>query len=209
MEYRPIITNGIADIQDTISKGYSNVEEVVFDSIEKSAKSIGEIASDGWNRIENRREKMTDSPYDFALIKVDYFYRGSSMGVEFPNLPIDQISRIDYGYSSELVQYCRASLYIADELAGEDFDFVLLVPAVEKGGLLNIVAEELFGVSGYTPFWGAHNNLLGWYTDEASIQKEIQAIREAMRRGEPDYALQYNAKVRRRFGRIEIRENNQ
>jgi len=92
---------------------------------------------------------FADSPYDFALIKVDYFYRGSSMGVEFPNLPIDQISRIDYGYSSELAQYCRASLYIADELAGEDFDFVLLVPAVEKGGLLNIVAEELFGVSGY------------------------------------------------------------
>lgn len=62
----------------------------------------------------------------------------------------------------------------------------------------------LFGVSGYTPFWGPHNNLLGWYADEASVQQEIQAIREAMRRGEPDYTLQYNAKVRRRFGKIEL-----
>ena len=49
----------------------------------------------------------------------------------------------------------------------------------------------LFGVSGYTPFWGPHNNLLGWYTDEASIQKEIQAIREAVHRGDPNYILQY------------------
>ena len=62
----------------------------------------------------------------------------------------------------------------------------------------------LFGVSGYTPFWGPHNNLLGWYADEASIQQEIRAIREAMRRGESDYTLQYNAKVRRRLGRIEL-----
>ena len=62
----------------------------------------------------------------------------------------------------------------------------------------------LFGVSGYTPFGGAHNNLLGWYTDEASIQNEICAIREAMRRGDPDYTLQYAVQVRKRFGRIEI-----
>ncbi|MBR7179308.1 MAG: helix-turn-helix transcriptional regulator [Oscillospiraceae bacterium] len=65
----------------------------------------------------------------------------------------------------------------------------------------------LFGISGYTPFWGPHNNLLGWYADEPSVQQEIRAIREAMRRGESDYTLQYNAKVRRRFGRIEIIEN--
>lgn len=63
----------------------------------------------------------------------------------------------------------------------------------------------LFGISGYTPFWGPHNSLLGWYADEASVQREIQAIREAMRRGDPDYTLQYNAKVRRRFGMIELK----
>lgn len=62
----------------------------------------------------------------------------------------------------------------------------------------------LFGVSGYTPFWGPHNNLLGWYADEASVQAEINAIQEAMRRGDPDYSLQYAVKVRRRLGRIEI-----
>ena len=64
----------------------------------------------------------------------------------------------------------------------------------------------LFGISGYTPFWGPHNNLLGWYADEASVQAEIKAIQAAMRRGEADYTLQYNAKVRRRLGRIEIEE---
>lgn len=65
----------------------------------------------------------------------------------------------------------------------------------------------LFGVSGYTPFWGPHCNLLGWYADEASVQQEIQAIQEAMRRGEPDYKLQFNAQVRRRLGRIELTED--
>ena len=62
----------------------------------------------------------------------------------------------------------------------------------------------LFGVSGYTPFWGPHNNFLGWYADEASVQSEINAIQAAMRRGEADYTLQYNVQVRRRLGRIEV-----
>ena len=39
----------------------------------------------------------------------------------------------------------------------------------------------------------------------ANRLKEIQAIREAMRRGDPDYTLQYAAQVRRRFGRIELK----
>ena len=62
----------------------------------------------------------------------------------------------------------------------------------------------LFGVSGYSAFWGPHNHFLGWYADEASVQKEIQAIQDAMRRGEADYTIQYAAKVRRRLGRIEM-----
>ena len=62
----------------------------------------------------------------------------------------------------------------------------------------------LFGISGYSALSGPHSVLLGWYADEASVQAEINAIQEAMRRGDPDYSLQYNAKVRRRLGRIEI-----
>ena len=62
----------------------------------------------------------------------------------------------------------------------------------------------LFGVSGYTPFWGPHNNLLGWYADEASVNAEISAIQEAMRQGEADYTLQYNVQVRKKLGRIEM-----
>ena len=62
----------------------------------------------------------------------------------------------------------------------------------------------LFGVSGHSDFWGPHNHFLGWYADEASVQAEINAIQEAMRRGDPDYSLQYAVKVRRRLGRIEM-----
>ena len=62
----------------------------------------------------------------------------------------------------------------------------------------------LFGVSGYSAYWGPHNVFLGWYADEASVQAEIKAIQEAMRRGEADYSLQYAVKVRRRPGRIEM-----
>ena len=64
----------------------------------------------------------------------------------------------------------------------------------------------LFGVSGFSDFWGPHNHFLGWYADEASVQAEIKAIQEAMRRGEADYTLQYAVQVRRRLGRIEIEE---
>ena len=62
----------------------------------------------------------------------------------------------------------------------------------------------LFGVTGYSGYWGPHNTFLGWYAGEASVQAEIKAIQEAMRRGDPDYSLQYAAKVRRRLGRIEM-----
>ena len=62
----------------------------------------------------------------------------------------------------------------------------------------------LFGVSGHSDFWGPHNHFLGWYADEASVQAEIKAIHEAMRRGEGDYVLQYNVQVRRKLGRIVI-----
>lgn len=62
----------------------------------------------------------------------------------------------------------------------------------------------LFGVSGYSAYWGPHNIFLGWYADEASVQAEIKAIQEAMRRGDPDYTLQYAVRVRRRLGRIEM-----
>ena len=62
----------------------------------------------------------------------------------------------------------------------------------------------LFGVSGHSITWGTQNTLLGWYADEASVQAEINAIQEAMRRGEADYTLQYSVKVRRRLGRIEM-----
>ena len=62
----------------------------------------------------------------------------------------------------------------------------------------------LFGVSGYSALSGPHSVLLGWYADEASVQAEIKAIQEVMRRGDADYTLQYNVRVRKKLGRIEM-----
>jgi transcriptional regulator with XRE-family HTH domain len=62
----------------------------------------------------------------------------------------------------------------------------------------------LYGVSGHSTTWGQHNTLLGWYADESSVNAEISAIQEAMRRGDADYTLQYAVRVRRRLGRIEM-----
>ena len=62
----------------------------------------------------------------------------------------------------------------------------------------------LFGVSGYSALSGPHSVLLGWYADEASVQAEIKAIQEVMRRSDADYTLQYNVRVRKKLGRIEM-----
>ena len=66
----------------------------------------------------------------------------------------------------------------------------------------------LYGVSGHSPVWGPQNTILGWYADEESVNAELAAIQEAMRRGKREYTLQYAVKVRHRFGRIEIIEKN-
>ena len=62
----------------------------------------------------------------------------------------------------------------------------------------------LYGISGHSITWGTQNTLLGWYADESSVDAEISAIQEAMRRGEADYTLQYNVQVRKKLGRIEM-----
>ena len=62
----------------------------------------------------------------------------------------------------------------------------------------------LYGVSGRSYTWGTQNTLLGWYADEASVNAEISAIQEAIRRGDADYTLQYNVQVRKKLGRIEM-----
>ena len=113
----------------------------------------------------------------------------------------------------ELPQECRKAAISA---APSESILILAENGINLVRCINIMCSQpyksrrgpkyaLFGVTGYTPFWGPHNSLLGWYADEASVQREIQAIREAMRRGDPDYTLQYNTKVRRRFGRIELK----
>ena len=96
--------------------------------------------------ISSSAEALDYAGYDFILIKSDDRYTGYSIGTEFPNLPIDQVSRIDYGYSSQLSQYCKSSLFIAEELAGSNFEFAILVPAVEKGGLLSVLGDCIFGI---------------------------------------------------------------
>ena len=113
----------------------------------------------------------------------------------------------------ELPQECRKAAVSA---ASSESILILAENGINLVRCINIMCSQpyksrkgpkyaLFGITGYTPFWGPHNNFLGWYADEESVQREIQAIREAMRRGESEYTLQYNTKVRRRFGRIELK----
>lgn len=52
----------------------------------------------------------------------------------------------------------------------------------------------LFGVDG-SSFWGENSTLLGWYSSEEAITKEIDAILETLKNGEATYELKYAAKV--------------
>lgn len=53
----------------------------------------------------------------------------------------------------------------------------------------------LFGIDCVT-FWGDNTTLLGWYADEDSVQREVNAILAALQNGTPTYQLQYAAKVK-------------
>ena len=53
----------------------------------------------------------------------------------------------------------------------------------------------LVGVDGHS-FWGDSQINLGWYADEESVRREIEAIMAAMARGEFFYLLQYDVKVK-------------
>ncbi len=53
----------------------------------------------------------------------------------------------------------------------------------------------LVGVDGHS-FWGDSQVHLGWYADEESVQREIEAIMAAMARGEFFYLLQYDVQVK-------------
>lgn len=110
----------------------------------------------------------------------------------------------------ELPPQCRRT---AASSAPSESILILAANGINLVRCVNIVCSQpyktrrgpkyaLFGVTGYSPYWGPHNTLLGWYADETSVKREMQAIREAMRRGESDYTLQYNATVRRKMGRI-------
>lgn len=57
----------------------------------------------------------------------------------------------------------------------------------------------LFGVDSTSSFWGENRVILGWYADEESMKKEIDAIWAAIRNGETFYELQYASKVKRKF----------
>ncbi len=62
----------------------------------------------------------------------------------------------------------------------------------------------LYGITGYSPFWGQGATLLGWYEDEESIKKEIDAIHSAFENGEEFYKLRYAVKIKKKWGRYLI-----
>jgi len=61
----------------------------------------------------------------------------------------------------------------------------------------------LYGVD-KTSFWGDNTVILGWYADEESLKKEMEAIWTAMRSGESVYELQYAAKVKKSFLSVKL-----
>ncbi len=119
---------------------------------------------------------------------------------------------LDALMADELPEGCRPHASVSPSesiliLAENGIDLVRCISVLSSKPYKSRALEPryaLFGVTGYTPFWGQHNWLLGWYADEESIQQEIKAIQQAMRCGRSDYTLQYAVKVRRRWGRIEI-----
>lgn len=61
----------------------------------------------------------------------------------------------------------------------------------------------LFGVDS-SSFWGENRTMLGWYAHEADVQKETEAISQAMLDGKTSYELQYAAKVKESFLRVSL-----
>lgn len=61
----------------------------------------------------------------------------------------------------------------------------------------------LLGVSSGS-FWGEKSIVLGWYSEEEKIKKEIDDIAEAINNGLPAYELKYAVKVKNKFLRVKI-----
>ena len=55
-------------------------------------------------------------------------------------------------------------------------------------------------------FWGEKSIVLGWYTDEENIQKEMSEIAQAINKGETAYELRYAIKVKNKMLRVKIEE---
>jgi len=62
----------------------------------------------------------------------------------------------------------------------------------------------LFGITDSSSVWGDNATLLGWYEDEESIKKEIDAIHSAFENGDKTYEIKYAVKVRKKWGRYII-----
>ena len=52
--------------------------------------------------------------------------------------------------------------------------------------------------------WGEKSIVLGWYTDEENIKKEMEEILEAISQGEPAYELKYAIRVKNEMLRVKI-----
>lgn len=61
----------------------------------------------------------------------------------------------------------------------------------------------LYGVDS-SSFWGENREILGWYADEESVQKETADIAAAIEAGKPSYKLKYEAKVKEGFLSIKL-----
>lgn len=61
----------------------------------------------------------------------------------------------------------------------------------------------MYGIDSIS-FWDEHRNFLGWYTNEETITKEIDAIMDALEKGETTYKLRYFAQVKKTFFSVKL-----
>ena len=80
----------------------------------------------------------------------------------------------------------------------------------KMNGGKNSPQYALFGGNqGGSSFWGESTTFLGWYANEESISKEIEAIHKAILQGIPTYTLQYSVKTKRHWGSVKIVEERE
>ena len=107
------------------------------------------------------------------------------------------------GFGENLRTMRRKKNISQEELAGKQLVNCYKVISMHVSGSADTPNYVLYGVDS-SSFWGENREMLGWYADEESVQKETADILAAIETGKPSYDLKYAAKVKKRFLSVEL-----